>query len=209
MDRRRILEEIAWRAALDLPQAERALAATMTTLGERLLPLDASFLAAQLPEELATYLRERERPGDFDLDELYRRVAEREGSRPEFGREHAVVVCRVVARHMGRGPREALRSRLPEDFAELLTPPPRAERGPPAARMPRAREGTLATGRPGSRRPLFEATADRTQTQSVAASENPHADTKLSSTRGISSEREGRTLATARPRPPHPIAEED
>src|SRR5258706_8960273 len=40
---------------------------------------------------------------------------------------------------------------------------------------------TLATGRPGSSRPLAEANPDRAQSQSVVATTNPHADSKISS----------------------------
>jgi hypothetical protein len=101
-----------------------------------------------------------------------------------------------------------LRARLPDDFAELLVP---VEGSAPvhAGHGQRARQGTLATGRPGSSHPISEASADRTQRESIAASENPHADTKLSSTPGVSSVRSGRSLASGKPGFEHTIAEDD
>jgi hypothetical protein len=42
---------------------------------------------------------------------------------------------------------------------------------------------------------------------SVARSENPHADTKLSSSPGLTQERLGDSLAEARPGPAHPVSD--
>lgn len=45
------------------------------------------------------------------------------------------------------------------------------------------------------------------QSESVAKSENPHADTKLSSSHGLTQEREHDTLAEGRPGSKHPLSE--
>jgi hypothetical protein len=55
---------------------------------------------------------------------------------------------------------------------------------------------TLAEGRPGSRRPLAEARPPAGQADSVARTDNPHGDTKLSSARGLTQEREKESIAT-------------
>lgn len=54
---------------------------------------------------------------------------------------------------------------------------------------------TLADGKPGSRHPLSEANPSHGQSHSVAESANPHADTKLSSSKGTTQEREKEDLA--------------
>jgi hypothetical protein len=64
--------------------------------------------------------------------------------------------------------------------------------------MPRR---TLSEGKPGSRHPLSEARLDRAQSNSVARADEPHADTKLSSARGLTQERLHETLAVGRPGP--------
>jgi hypothetical protein len=66
---------------------------------------------------------------------------------------------------------------------------------------------TLAEGRPGSRHPLSEARSDRSQSESVVATENPHADTKLSSAHGLTQEREGESLATGHSGSDRPLDE--
>jgi hypothetical protein len=84
----------------------------------------------------------------------------------------------------------------PSDEREIA---PEDEAEEAAAAGPAPGEGhTLADGRVGSHRPLSEAHPGEAQPGSVRA-KAPHADTKLSSSRGLTQEREGRTLAAARP----------
>jgi hypothetical protein len=52
---------------------------------------------------------------------------------------------------------------------------------------------------------MSEATADRAHADSVARSDAPHEDTKLSSARGTTQERLHETLAEGRPGPRRPI----
>jgi hypothetical protein len=60
----------------------------------------------------------------------------------------------------------------------------------------------IASGRPGSTRPLSAANPRVLEHRhSVARNGDPHGDTKLSSARGLTQEREGETLAAARPGP--------
>lgn len=64
---------------------------------------------------------------------------------------------------------------------------------------------TLADGRPGHRHPISEADARRPQAGSVA-DQTAHADSKLSSSRGISTERHGESLADGHPGSDNPIS---
>lgn len=66
---------------------------------------------------------------------------------------------------------------------------------------------SLASGTPGSRTPIMDADPTRGHSHSIAASNDPHADKKLSSTTGISSVREGQTLAEGKPGSSRPLAD--
>ncbi|HVK68207.1 MAG TPA: DUF2267 domain-containing protein, partial [Polyangium sp.] len=67
---------------------------------------------------------------------------------------------------------------------------------------------TLATGRAGSQTPLSEARPERAHGESVVRAENPHGETKLSSSRGLTQEREQETLAEGEPGPLRPVSEQ-
>lgn len=66
---------------------------------------------------------------------------------------------------------------------------------------------TIAEGRPGSRHPLARARPNRAQAASVATSDDPYAHSRLSSSTGLSAEREGQTLADARALGTRPLAD--
>ena len=209
MDYEQLLERVRERASVpDRESADRAVQATVETLGERLLPLDASQLASELPNPLSEALRRRARPGEFPLAEAFRRVAEREGVSAAFAREHAISVCLALADWLSEEAAIHFRERLPGDFAELLQPPPRFEE-PTHEHHVRGRDTTLSGGREGSQHPLSEARPERAQSQSVVRSDNPHADTKLSSAPGLTQERVGRTLAEGHPGSDHPLSDSD
>jgi uncharacterized protein (DUF2267 family) len=136
-------------------EAKRAAVATLSVLGERLAGSEARHLAEELPPELGRVLRRTSHDCDFDLREFYERVARREKVGLGFGVEHAQVVCEVIAKTIPEGAVERLRKQLPEGMGFLFTI---RDRRPHLGASPRARgEGdTLASGRPGSRRPLSE-----------------------------------------------------
>jgi uncharacterized protein (DUF2267 family) len=136
-------------------EAKRAAIATLSVLGERLDGNEARQLAEELPAELGRVLRRTSHDRDFDLRELYQRVARREKVGLGFGMEHAQVVCEVIAKTISEGAVERLRKHLPEAMGLLFTV--RDRRSYPMASPGVSGEGdTLATGRPGSRRPLSE-----------------------------------------------------
>ncbi|WP_437646959.1 DUF2267 domain-containing protein [Sorangium sp. So ce362] len=211
MEYERFVEEVQRRAGLEgRDEVERAIVATARTLGERLLEHEAAAVAGGLPGPVAAAVRGVAYQGDFDRDELYDRVARREGAPRSFGMEHAQAVCQVIGEALPEAERLRLQRHLP-DLADLFTP--RAAGAPPprplhAAPPPDVGQGsTLASGRPGSHHPLSEARPATAHTESVARSDDPHAETRLSSSPGLTQERLGDTLAEGRPGPEHPVSE--
>ena len=198
---------------MDAEAAERAIHATLEVLGERLTADEAHALAARLPSDLEHLLDEAAYEGDFDATELYRRVWERE-KREEtslgMAKEHADIVLRAVGTALDEDLCARLVRALPEPVGALLLAPVRGAPPPhphaPSKHAPAV--ASLAHGRPGSRHPLSEAAPRSGHAQSVARSDDPHADTKLSSSHGLTQEELGETLATGQPPgPTRPISE--
>jgi hypothetical protein len=176
-------------------------------LGQVLYEDEARKLAEELPPVAAKPLLSDNRGLPLSVDEFFTRVAWADPSRSGDAIEHAEVVCRVLGEAL---PPPSLRRlvqiapRLAGLFAHLELPP-EAARGPMhEVATPR----TLAEGRPGSRRPLSTANpSELLHHHSVARSNDPHSDTKLSSSRGLTQEREERTLAAGKPGSRRPLSE--
>ena len=104
--------------------AERAIVATLSTLGERLSHREAGRLAAQLAPPLQRPLT---RPGathtTFDAGEFMRRVAARERVTRSEALDHVRAVLHVLEEAISAGERKRLRSALSADCATLLRPP--------------------------------------------------------------------------------------
>ncbi len=117
------VKEVRTRAELDSTEhAEKAARATLSVLGERLAGGEPSDLASQLPPEIADALRS-DTPGEsFDVDEFYRRVADREGTgcTPGQAREHAMAVMSTVVDTVTPGQRDDVAAQLPAGYSELL-----------------------------------------------------------------------------------------
>ncbi len=189
--------------------AMRALEATVAALWVRLYPEERAKLAASLPSPVAERLQapgpsrraKRNHRSRFAAD-----VARKEDVPLSLATEHAEVVCRALAELLPNEARAFLAQRLPE-IAELfeLQAPVEApahdwQTGSDAPR-------DLAGGRPGSSRPLSSASPDiLAHRHSIARSDDPHAESKLSSARGLRQEREQRTLASGRPGSRRPIS---
>jgi uncharacterized protein (DUF2267 family) len=204
------IEQIQERSGFAGPaEAARAVDATLSALRERLVDDEAGALAQALPEPMAQILRRGAYDCDFGLDELYRRAGEREGVPLGFATEHTQVVCQVLAETIGAELLRRLQQHLPGDLAALLTSRPPLAEPPEPERRPReiapGAGATLAEGRPGSRHPLSEAHPDKAQQHSVARSADPHGDTKLSSSRGLTQERLEETLAGGHPGSARPL----
>jgi uncharacterized protein (DUF2267 family) len=207
MDFEAVLDHIFVRAALegDRERATRALLATLGALIAHLEPYDAQDLRSELPPALLARL---DAAGEVEPD-VVRAIAAREPTTWGFAIEHAQAVGEALVLELRPELLTRLRRRLPPALAALLEPRPTSTAPPPhPTRAPVALgEGTtLATGRPGSRHPLSDSHPSA-QHHSVASSDDPHGDTKLSSARGLTQERTGDTLATGRPGSHRPISE--
>jgi uncharacterized protein (DUF2267 family) len=209
----RFVEQVRERCGLtDCGQAQQAIEVTLETLGERLDEADAVEVAADLGEPLATLLRRRRFEGEFSLPELYDRVSHRAWVAPGFAIEHTQVVFQVLAEAVTPRTLKRLHAHLPREMAELFRPRPPSEE-PIHHRVPRPRTvapgtgRTLADGRPGSYTPIADAQGELAHTGSVVASENPHADTKLSSGGGPAQDWE--PIAEGTPFSKHPVSESE
>ncbi len=109
------------KARLSRARAETATRATLETLAERLSAGEARDIAAQLPPELVPYLPPRGDAEGFDLEEVLRRVAAREGVDVPTAEEHARAVFAALRRAVDPDEIEDLAAELPKDFAPLVS----------------------------------------------------------------------------------------
>jgi uncharacterized protein (DUF2267 family) len=182
-------------------EGRRALRATLATVGEHLPPDEAQRLARALPAELGAWTAARPHCPVPTAAAFFERVAAREDVTPGFGREHAEAVCDALWNTLPADVRERVFVHLPPGVA----PPMLQDRFAPSLIARHAE--TLASGAPGSRRPLCEAAPpDRVQADSVVASDDPHHARKLS-TGAASPDRDDRTLARGRPGGANPLSE--
>jgi uncharacterized protein (DUF2267 family) len=106
-------------------EAETATRATLETLAERMADGAAKNLAAQLPAEIGEHLR-RNSPQDagtgeqFDLDEFFRRVTEREGVDQPDAVFHARTVLEVTDQATTGGLMTKVREQFPAEYGPLF-----------------------------------------------------------------------------------------
>lgn len=190
MDYEQILETVQTRSGLSEEMATLAARSTLACLGSVVHPGDRPLVAQRLVEPLKTAFLSREAyHGTWGLEDFFSKVCVLEGVEDAFGREHAEVVCQVLSESFTEENLKLVQSRLPKVFADYLgelraigRPSVRQDTGA-HAKILSGRGDTLATGRPGSAQPVSEAIPRDAHTHSVAASDNPHGDRKLSSGR--------------------------
>lgn len=104
-----------------LGDAVKATRAVLETLAER-LPLDeVKELAAQLPSEIAYYLRQRAGFLEkFGLNDFFKRVSVREPADLPVATYHARVVISVLKDAVMQGEIEDILQQLPPEFAPLF-----------------------------------------------------------------------------------------
>lgn len=113
--------QIQHRLELDeLGPAVRATRATLTTLGERLHPGEATDLASPLPMEIDRFLIEADGGQSFSYDEFLDRVSERaEVERPEAN-YYAQTVIGFVSEIVPPANIDNARDQLPAEFDPLF-----------------------------------------------------------------------------------------
>jgi uncharacterized protein (DUF2267 family) len=194
----------------DEDAARHAWRATLQALRCGLTEDEADWLAIDLGPELAAPLVSAVQPVELTPDVFYRTVARMAGQRQSVAREQAQVVCRALAEVLSFSTIGRLRRSVPRLAPLFLLPEaPPLPSGPHALRTDPGADHTLAGGRPGGDHPLYAArratdaetpgaSASRAHAHSVAMSDEPHGDSKLSSSRGLSQERQKASLASAR-----------
>lgn len=202
MNYAQFIEEVQARAGLgDERSARRATAATLEILGQHLPSNDREAVCRRAPVEVATVLRRRHYDGDIEADGFFELVSELEGVAIGFALEHAEVVCQVLAEVVGDEGRRHLTVNVLPSLARLFEPRRRPTPVPPHVHEHQVPPGvghTLASGRPGSYRPISAAHGTAHQ-ESVVESNNPHGDVKISTAHGLSQERFHETLANGKP----------
>lgn len=182
----------------------RACAATVRALGEVLTLDEREQLARSFPADVRRALPPGHPTAPFDENHFYWRVAIAEGVPLPIATEHAQVVCRVLGELMPNEERARLVRHLPE-IGRLFEPP--LPSPVPVHAAPRSAQNDLAEGRPGGSHPLADADpAGLAHRHSVARSSDPHAESRLSTARGLTQEREDHTLATGTPGSHRPLS---
>jgi uncharacterized protein (DUF2267 family) len=120
VDHEAFIDVVRAAAALDRDGAERATRATLHTLAERIDRGEARALATQLPPELAPWVATTTSAERFDVDELVRRVAQREGVDEPIAYGHIRAVFDALARAVGPDELADVAAQLPKDYAALL-----------------------------------------------------------------------------------------
>ena len=181
-------EDIARRAALN----------TLEVFGELLTGADQRDLADQLPEPFSDKIRSRKPGHSYDLEEFYSRVEVEHGQSKGFQVEHAQAVFAALADLLDRETRVRLQKHLPEAYGPLLERREIPEHDGSKHHDSRSESRKLSSARSGSEDRLSEGAGD-IHSESVAASDHPHEDDKLSSRE--SPPNEGHDLATGKPDP--------
>ncbi|MFB6262708.1 MAG: DUF2267 domain-containing protein [Bradymonadaceae bacterium] len=197
----RFISRIRQRAGSTQSAARTAAEQTLEVLGELLTRHDRRDLARELPGDLGDRLQVRSPEASFGLETFYEKIhiepddlaGEDSGG---VHLEHAQAVCEVLTELLDGEWCKRLQSRLPDDYADLFEVRHVSTATPPRGHDIEENPRKLSNGRPGSSQPLSEV-SDGAQRESVAESENPRADRKLSSSTG--SPTPGRDLASGEP----------
>jgi uncharacterized protein (DUF2267 family) len=120
MDDAAFIDLVATEAHLGREDAERAVHATLQTLGERIDREEARQLAAQLPPGIAPWIATTTSAERFDVDAFAERVARRGGLDDHVARRAASAVLDAVARAVSRKEWDDLVAELPAGYAPLL-----------------------------------------------------------------------------------------
>lgn len=154
-----LLMKTMHRTGVDDPEVvQRSIESTIRVLGQRLRPLEKDMLAKLLPDRLARELIHQGYDAPFSVHDFYVRVAEDTGLRLGFAKEHAEVICEIIAEILDDESYEALYQALPTEWMRLMTPyySSRSSRTQRQRNAYNSFRRTLASGRGGSTNPLYE-----------------------------------------------------
>lgn len=191
-------------AAPDRIALVRAVDVAMEALGASIASASVrDALDAVIDASLRVGLRAGAGRSPVHVDELYARVADASGLSPGAAIEVTQMFAAWLVDRLRPDLREALRDDLGADWSALLADPPaRATAREPTHRRVPPMPGplrTLADGAPGSQRPLATAQPRPGQPDSVAASDDPKADRKLSAGRPRDPSTTDRAVSRAEP----------
>jgi uncharacterized protein (DUF2267 family) len=203
------VDAVGQRTGLAEEEAICAIRATLAALRTTLVDDEVQALATGLPVELVEDLER----GAFESDvhsreELASRVATIEGTDARVAIEHATAVCAILALAADEPARRWIELHVSPALAALLRPPVR-EGLPTDTEHVVARGSdrpTLATGRQGSTRAMSDSAPPPGHSASVACSDDPHGETKLSSAGALRQDRLGDTVARGRPGSGRPMS---
>jgi uncharacterized protein (DUF2267 family) len=121
-----LVDRVEGRAGLDRAGAERALAAVLETLGERIAGGEVDDIAAHLPQQLREPLeRGKANSGGkaqrISLDEFVGRIADRQGVVWEDALEHARAVFATLREAIPEKEWSDMWAELPRSYSEALT----------------------------------------------------------------------------------------
>lgn len=184
--------------------AERLVEAVLTVLREQIDARDAHALADALPAVTGAPLARVIQGATRDARSFAARVAVLAAIPLSAAVEGAQVALAALSEALPEELVVRVRKQLHPEVALALGP--RADTQPPEAperhsqpAPSRPSRSTLAAGRAGSEHPIAESQPQVAHTHSVARSDAPHADSKLSSARGLTQEREHESLSAGRP----------
>src|SRR5690242_20412319 len=120
MDYKDFVDIVAGAIGGDPGTAERAVRATLQTLGERIGADESRRLVCELSPELGPWLHTAEGPRAFDAEEFVRRVAGRERVDAATAERHVRAVLIALSRAVSDDEYRHLRGRLSKDYAPLL-----------------------------------------------------------------------------------------
>lgn len=181
---------------------ETAVGAVTEALGALIDHTHREEIAAHLPPELAQKLRRREPDGDASGATFLSLVSRIEHLPPRFAVEHATAVLEAIGGELHPDVRRKIAARLPAEMRDWLEP--RVMRMPRveivgAERPPEGDGHHISEAKPGSRHPISDVAPRGAHEHSIAATDAPHADTKMSSAHGLTQEREHEDLAEGHP----------
>lgn len=200
MDERSFFSVLESKVGRYEPQVLRlAVEKTGQALGAMLAANGLRALVDRVCEPVAEHVRDGFDRDPISLDDVYASISKATGLRLGVALELAQSVLQQLSENLDAKTRADARARLPDPWCVFFTERERYHGHPPLAELEVGKGHTLATGHPGSDQPVSEAHSEA-QRGSMAASDDPHAESKLASSEGLSSDRRGETLAKGKPK---------